>query len=158
MCLDCFSIIFNLSSWLVQILRSIFRFLLCDRSFFSVPMKARMLIRVGLYIASKVPPTQIHTVFFTGEKEFHKYQVVFSGGWCMESLQMWNKYWVICFLVILFWFTLPETNSSPLKMDGWNAIVSFWGPAYFPVRLLFQKTICWNYRGEPRCVSWEIRS
>ena len=27
--------------------------------------------------------------------------------------------------------TLPETNSSPLKMDGWNTIVSFWGPAYF---------------------------
>ncbi len=27
--------------------------------------------------------------------------------------------------------TLPETNSSHLKMDGWNTIVSFWGPAYF---------------------------
>jgi len=22
--------------------------------------------------------------------------------------------------------TLPETNSSHLKMDGWNTIVSFW--------------------------------
>ena len=22
--------------------------------------------------------------------------------------------------------TLPETNISPLKMDGWNTIVSFW--------------------------------
>ena len=22
--------------------------------------------------------------------------------------------------------TLPETNSSPLKMHGWNTIVSFW--------------------------------
>ena len=30
--------------------------------------------------------------------------------------------------------TLPETNSSPLKMDGWNTIVSFWGPGYFQVR------------------------
>ena len=27
--------------------------------------------------------------------------------------------------------TLPEANRSHLKMDGWNAIVSFWGPAYF---------------------------
>ena len=27
--------------------------------------------------------------------------------------------------------TLPETNSLHLKMDGWNTIVSFWGPAYF---------------------------
>ena len=23
--------------------------------------------------------------------------------------------------------TLPETNSSPLKMDGWKTIVSYWG-------------------------------
>ena len=27
--------------------------------------------------------------------------------------------------------TLPETNSSPLKMDGWKTILSFWFPAYF---------------------------
>ena len=31
-------------------------------------------------------------------------------------------------------FTLPETNSSPLKTDGWNTILSNWGPAYFQVR------------------------
>jgi len=30
--------------------------------------------------------------------------------------------------------TLPETNSSHLKMDGWKTIVSFWDPAYFQVR------------------------
>ena len=23
--------------------------------------------------------------------------------------------------------TLPETNTSPLQMDGWNAIISYWG-------------------------------
>ena len=27
--------------------------------------------------------------------------------------------------------TLPKTNSSPLKMDGWKTILSFWGNAYF---------------------------
>ena len=27
---------------------------------------------------------------------------------------------------------LPETNNSHLKIDGWNTIVSFWRPAYFP--------------------------
>ena len=32
--------------------------------------------------------------------------------------------------------TLPETNSSPLKMDGWNTIISYWGPAYFQGLLL----------------------
>ena len=30
--------------------------------------------------------------------------------------------------------TLSETNSSHLQMDGWNTIVSFWGPAYFQVQ------------------------
>ena len=32
--------------------------------------------------------------------------------------------------------TLLETNSSHLKMDGWKMKPSFWGPAYFQVRLL----------------------
>ena len=27
--------------------------------------------------------------------------------------------------------TLPKTNSSPLKNDGWKTILSFWGMAYF---------------------------
>ena len=30
--------------------------------------------------------------------------------------------------------TLPETNRLHLKVDGWNTIVSFWGPAYFQGR------------------------
>ena len=27
--------------------------------------------------------------------------------------------------------TLPKTKSSPLKMDGWKTILSFWDFAYF---------------------------
>ena len=27
---------------------------------------------------------------------------------------------------VVDWDTLPETNSSHLKMDGWNTIASFW--------------------------------
>ena len=27
--------------------------------------------------------------------------------------------------------SLKPTTSLPPKMDGWNTIVSFWGPAYF---------------------------
>ena len=38
-------------------------------------------------------------------------------------------------------YTLPETNSSHLKMDGWNTIISFWGPAQFSVVVL--GTIVW---------------
>ena len=30
--------------------------------------------------------------------------------------------------------TLPETNSSPLQMDGWNTILSYWVSAYFQGR------------------------
>ena len=33
-------------------------------------------------------------------------------------------------------FALPDTNSSHLKMDNWETILSFWGPAYFQGRLL----------------------
>ena len=35
-------------------------------------------------------------------------------------------------------FTLPETNSSPLKMDGWNTtfLLSYWVSADFQGRLL----------------------
>ena len=32
--------------------------------------------------------------------------------------------------------SLPETNSSSLKMDGWNTILSYWVSAYFQVLLL----------------------
>ena len=32
-------------------------------------------------------------------------------------------------------YTLPETNSSPLKMDGWNTIRSFWG--FRPIFVFF---------------------
>ncbi len=31
--------------------------------------------------------------------------------------------------------TLPETNSSPLKMDGWKTILSYWVSADFQGRL-----------------------
>ena len=31
-------------------------------------------------------------------------------------------------------YSLKLTASLHLKMDGWNMIVSFWGPAYFQVR------------------------
>ena len=34
--------------------------------------------------------------------------------------------------------TLPETNTSPLKMDGWNTIVSFCSPASSRVNCEFQ--------------------
>ena len=71
---------------------------------------------------------------------------------CKCCNRMWNSYQIKCNRVVVLFFavstdfltpnnclldgqtplpTLPETNSSPLKMDGWNTIVSFWGPAYF---------------------------
>ena len=39
--------------------------------------------------------------------------------------------------------TLPETNSLHIKMNGWNRIVSFWGPAYLQVlSLLASGNVC----------------
>ena len=35
-----------------------------------------------------------------------------------------------------FIITLPETNSSHLKIDGWNTILSFWVTAHFQGLLL----------------------
>ncbi len=36
-------------------------------------------------------------------------------------------------MVNLRFTTLPETKSSPLKIGGWETIVSFWVSAYFQV-------------------------
>ena len=50
-----------------------------------------------------------------------------------------NKKYCSSHLVINFLgkvCTLPETNISHLKMDGWNTILSFWGPVYFQRSLL----------------------
>ena len=38
-------------------------------------------------------------------------------------------------------YTLPKTNSSPLKMDGCKTIVSFWGSAYFQGYVSFREGI-----------------
>ena len=55
--------------------------------------------------------------------------------------------------------TLPGTNSLPLKMDGWNTIVSFWGPAYFQVRTVSFRE-CINHHDPlatpPSHTSWGI--
>ena len=51
-----------------------------------------------------------------------------------------------CFIGFL-WSTLPETNSSPLKIDDWKTILSFWVWAYFHGR-----TVSF---GEGRSKIWE---
>ena len=37
--------------------------------------------------------------------------------------------------------TIPETNSSNLKMDGWNTIVSFWDGLFFRCELLVSGSV-----------------
>ena len=46
----------------------------------------------------------------------------------------WREFFAVVRFFVYQDSTLPETNNSPLKMDGWNTIVSFWGPAYFQGR------------------------
>ena len=60
-----------------------------------------------------------------------------SWKWlCQMGITVKTQCRALHFLLINLSIILPETNSSHLKMDGWNTILSFWGPAYFPVRLL----------------------
>ena len=41
----------------------------------------------------------------------------------MTKLQLQSTFYLHLYTV---YYTLPETNSSPLKIDGLNTIVSFW--------------------------------
>ena len=40
--------------------------------------------------------------------------------------------------------TLPETNSSPVKMDGWNTIApeNGWLEYYFPIGMTYFQVLC----------------
>ncbi len=57
----------------------------------------------------------------------------------VHSMNFYDIFWLSsCYQcgesILVFWihqFTLPETNGSPLKMDGWNTILSYWVSAYF---------------------------
>ena len=77
--------------------------------------------------------------------------------------------WFLCRLVILVstkkcWkffnsLTLPETNSSPLKMDGWKTILSFWDglvSGSVPQPLSFNRCHSWAPRSpkSPRNIPW----
>ncbi len=55
----------------------------------------------------------------------------------LNTQQGWYIYMNECFILYgRLVGTLPETNSSPLEMDGWNTILSYWVSAYFEGRLL----------------------
>ena len=60
-----------------------------------------------------------------------------AGGWQGVAMCAWFLKFVLgtqkdgCKKVGVWSITLPETNSSPLKMDGWNTIGFFWAPALF---------------------------
>ena len=62
----------------------------------------------------------------------------YNKGWLsLRSLKCWNKICGKPKFEVFCSNTLPETNSMPLKMDGWKMILSFWGVwAYLQVLLL----------------------
>ena len=72
-----------------------------------------------------------------------------AGGWQGVAMCAWFLKFVLgtqkdgCKKVGVWSITLPETNSSPLKMDGWNTIGFFWAPA----RPYFQGFCCSFCRG-----------
>ena len=77
---------------------------------------------------SDPPPKKNGYSTFSKRISFRLKKLLFSAT--MDSCER-----VLIFFLVLSCkngsVTLPETSSSHLKMDGWNTIVSFWGPAYF---------------------------
>ena len=72
---------------------------------------------------------------------FFFFALKFSRCWYQQIESFPNRMFFVKMFVLLFGLVLSafsctprETNSSHLKMDGWNTIVSFWGPAHFRVR------------------------
>ncbi len=62
------------------------------------------------------------------------FQIYVDDSACINKT--WHKAAGIddCFVVATKGeFTLPETNSSHLKIDGWMTSISFWVSAYFQV-------------------------
>ena len=53
-----------------------------------------------------------------------------------SNLSYWIHPMYICLQLVDSNGTLPETNSSHLKIDGWKTSLSFWGPAHFQVLCL----------------------
>ena len=54
-----------------------------------------------------------------------------------------SSYILIIVTYEIYIYTLPETNSSHLKTDGWKKILSFWVPAYFQGQTVsFREGIC----------------
>ena len=52
--------------------------------------------------------------------KYCQYYIIYeTGKHSKHDTQFGNK-------KTLFLYTLPKTNSSPLKMDGWNTILSYW--------------------------------
>ena len=59
------------------------------------------------------------------------------GGWIEPKCVTFSVCFLPSNLGSFYLRYTPKTNSSSLKMDGWNTmntILSFWGPAYFQVR------------------------
>ena len=51
--------------------------------------------------------------------------------------------------------TLPETNSSPLKIDGWNTIVSFWNGLFSGANCFFQGGYQFFYKRHLWPMTWQ---
>ncbi len=53
---------------------------------------------------------------------------------CIFERQVASLQWLQWNLQLCDFLILLDTNNSPLKMDGWKTILSYWVSAYFQVR------------------------
>ena len=74
--------------------------------------------------------------FSTARNQWHKWDEFRQN----IPATKWSDQWLG---TVLSYGTALETSSLRLKIDGWNTILCFWGPAYFQVYVSFSKCKNW---------------
>lgn len=82
-------------------------------------------MKIGGEVVSTSPPMKISLVFFGPRNGWLKRPNPGNAG---DFFRQQKK----------------PLNSSPLKMGGWETILSFWGPAYFQRTVRFREGTCYT--------------
>ena len=116
------------------------------------------MIDVGILYVPYIDPMAkciIYTPSFLSHVFQCRGQLLHCRKWPKESVKFtsaWVGSWCIALTLVkggvdeIDWFVNiypPEVEHRPLKIGGWKAILSFWGPAYFQGRTVsFREGMC----------------
>ncbi len=85
---------------------------------------------IFLHATVIAPPSWVENGYRTYQKERRFFSINNTQAFSSHIPLMGdpaNRTWDVWSSIhSIFIDTLPETNSSPLKMDGWNTILSYW--------------------------------